>query len=58
MRKVATQVFNEQRAQRMAELGIERNSTEDGFFPQVETNLVASAEKRPCVINVGSSAKN
>ena len=54
MRQVTTQVFNEQCLTRMAELGMERASTEDGFFPQVGTNLVRSTQKQVCIVDIGS----
>ena len=46
MRRIATQVYAQQYAQNMLQLGAERASTAGGFFPQVGTNLTAQIEDR------------
>ena len=57
IRKVAQQVDAKQHAKKMIEVGVERDATEGGFFPQVSTNLTALAEKRTRIVDMGSLSK-
>ena len=48
------QVFDEQRALHMANLGLKQDSTSSGFSAQAGTNLVWSTQKKVQIVGVGS----